>query len=344
MAAKKTESKQQMADLKAQLSEKKLQKLYLFFGEETFLIDLNISRICELVPHMDFPEFNRIMITSDTPLAEVSDSLESFPMMAEKKLVIINDSGAFKAKAAADLKEFYTRRIENIAEDTVVIFRESEVDKRSTVYKAAVKHGWVGEFTHLDDTDLITWVMREAKNLGSKISKDNAQLLISISDRSLLTLKNELEKLCAYSKDEITAPTIERLASRSLEAKVFDLCDYMIQSNTGMALCVLEELKTNKESPFGILYMIFSTYSKMLKCKVITERHEPYEAYPSLLGVPKFSVKKYTDGAKKFSKSELSRILMLAIELDLSVKRGEIPQWQAVEKLVVEGSERRKNG
>ena len=340
MAAKAADSKQHMTQLKQQLSENKLEKLYLFFGDESFLIDFYIKKITQLVPHMDFPEFNHILVNSEMPLAEVSEAMEAFPMMTDKKLVIINDSGAFKSKASAELKEFYTRKIEQIPDDTVVIFRESDVDKRSGVYKTAQKYGFVGEFSHLDDTDLTTWVMREAKNLGRKIGKDEAALLISMSDRSLLTLKNELEKLCSYVDSQITAPIIEKLASRSLEAKVFDLCDSMIKKDTSCALCILEDLKTNKESPFGILYMAFSTYSKLLKCKLLMERKEPYDSFAESLGVPRFSVNKYKEGARLYTASQLKNILMLIVELDLSVKRGELPQWQAVEKLVLSRQER----
>ncbi|MBQ7974163.1 MAG: DNA polymerase III subunit delta [Clostridia bacterium] len=339
--SKKAESKQQMAELKKQLSENKLQNLYLFFGEETYLIDLNISRIAQLVPHMDFPDFNRISLNgSDCSLREIAESIEAFPMMTDRKLVIIKDSGAFRGKASAELREFYTEKINNLTDDTVVIFRESEVDKRSAVYKAAQKAGWTGEFSHLDDIDLITWVMREAKLLNRKITRENAALLISLTDRGLQTLKNELEKLAGYTEEEITAPSINKLTSRTLEAKVFDFCDCMMEKNSGKAIAVLEDLKTGKESPYGILYMLFSTFSKMLKAQILAERNEPYDGYAGELGVPRFSVKKYIDGAKKFSRQELCRILMLCVELDLSIKRGTISQWQAVEKLVLSGTER----
>lgn len=340
--SKKAESKEQMAELKKQLSENKLQKLYLFFGEETYLIDLNISRITELVPDMDFPEFNRIALDGgESSLREIGESIEAFPMMTDRKLVIIKDSGAFRGKASAELREFYAEKINNLTDDTVLIFRESDVDKRSAVYKAAQKAGWTGEFTHLDDTDLITWVMREAKYLDRKITRENAALLISLTDRGLQTLKNELLKLAGYTEEEITAPTINKLTSRSLEAKVFDFCDCMMEKDGGRVLQLLEDLKTAKESPYGILYMLFSTFSKMLKAQILAERSEPYEAYAAALSVPRFSVKKYVDGAKKFSRDKLCAILMLCVELDLNIKRGNISQWQAVEKIALFGTEKK---
>ena len=338
--SKKAEAREQMTELKKQLAEGKLQKLYLFFGEETFLIDLNISRITELVPDMDFPEFNRIVLDGgESPLREIGESIEAFPMMTDRKLVVIKDSGAFRSKASSELRDFYVEKINNLTDDTVLVFRETEVDRRSAVYKAAQKAGWTGEFTHLDDTDLITWVMREAKYLNRKISRENAAYLISLTDRGLQTLKNELLKLAGYTEDEITAPSISKIASRSLEARVFDFCDSIMEQDAGRALLLLDDLKTAKESPYGILYMLFSTFSKLLKAQILTQRNEPYGAFASALSVPAFSVKKYVEGSKKFSRSKLCGILMLCVELDLNIKRGNIGQWQAVEKLALYGTE-----
>lgn len=332
---KKDQSKSKMTELKNQLSDNKLMPLYLFYGEEEFLINLNIDKIKKLVPHNDFEDFNRIILNgADCSLAQVADALDTFPMMADRKLVIIKDSGAFGAKAAAEVREFYTEKIENLQEDTVLIFKETSVDKRSAVYKAAMKKGWVGEFTRLDDMDLVTWLIREARARKRKLDRDNAAYMVQMTDRSLQTLKNELEKVCAYTEEEITKPAIDKLVSRSLEARVFDLCDAMMNKDADKSLIMLSDLKTNKESPYGILYILYTTFSKMLMARMLMERNEPEEAFAEALSVPKFSVRKYVSGARKFTKQELSQKLMLITETDLAIKRGETEQWQGVERFI----------
>ena len=109
MAAKNADSKQKMTDLKKQLSENKLHKLYLFFGEESFLMDYYIGQITKLIPHMDFEEFNHITLDSDSSLYDVSQAMESFPMMTDRKLVLLKDSGAFRSKTAEATKDFYKK-------------------------------------------------------------------------------------------------------------------------------------------------------------------------------------------------------------------------------------------
>ncbi|MBP3360523.1 MAG: DNA polymerase III subunit delta [Clostridia bacterium] len=328
-----------LQELKNQLNNKKLSSLYLFFGEETFLIDLYIDKIKALVPDMDFPDFNRISLDGKTaPLTEIADAVDGFPMMADKKLVIINDSGAFKGKLAENIREFYISIIKNISSDTVVIFRESDVDKRSAVYKAAAKNGTAVEFARLGDSDLAAWVIREAASAGKKITRANAELLVSVSDRGLETLKNEVSKLSAYAEEEeITAPIIERLASRSTEAKVFDLCDLITAKDADGALSMLEALKTNKTSPFSIMYLLYAAFEKALKAQLLSSRGEPFQSIAAALAVPKFAVQKYLKVAKTFTEKELTQLLILIPELDLSIKRGAVGQWQAVERLVFTG-------
>ena len=162
--------------LKKQIKENKTDKLYLFFGEEKFLIDKYIKDITNLVPDMGFPEFNRIIIDgAEASLSDISDAVDSFPMMSDRKLIIITDTGAFGAKSSAEIKEYYTTLFGKITDDTVLIIREENVDKRSAVYKSIKKYGTVVEFKILSDTDLVTWVIRRAHREEKKITRENAE-------------------------------------------------------------------------------------------------------------------------------------------------------------------------
>lgn len=325
--------------LKNQIKNDKLSKLYVFFGEEDFLTELYTKRICEKIPDMGFPEFNRITLDGkDSAPVEIADAVDTFPMMAERKAVIISESGAFGAKVSAEIKELYLRIFENLSDDTVIIIKETNVDKRGAVYKSAKKHGTVIEFKRLSDADIVTWIMREARGLGKTVSKQNAILMTSICGKNLNALKNEIEKLSSYADgDEITETDIRRLASRSLEARVFDLCDYMMNKNADSALLLMEDLKTNKESPFAILYLFYIEFEKLLKAKLYTKQNMPRSDIASAISVPPFKVAKYISAARSFSEDELAHLIIMVPQLDLSVKRGEIQEWQAIEALVFEG-------
>ena len=132
--------------LKKQLKEGILAPLYVFYGEEDYLREMYVNRVKDCVPDGGFPDFNHIKIEGrDVAFSEYDDAWESFPMMTEKKLIHIKDSGIFQLKSGKDeasteeKKEFWTEKFKRISDDTVVIFDETSVDKRSALYKAAAK-------------------------------------------------------------------------------------------------------------------------------------------------------------------------------------------------------------
>lgn len=327
--------------LKKQIDSDKLSKLYLFFGEEEFLTEYYTNRICEKIPDMGFPEFNRIKLDGKSSSAsEIADSVETFPMMAERKVVIISESGAFGARSSQEIKNLYVEMFKNLSDDTVIIIQETNVDKRNAAYKAAKKYGTVIEFTHLNDADATSWLIREARNNGKTISKQNAMLIASYCERDLRTLKSEMDKLSSYAESEITESDIIQLASKSLEAKAFDLCDHIMNKNTDKALSLYEDLITNKENPFAILYLLYSSFEKLLKAKLYS--YLPPGELATVLGVAPFFVKKYSQGARNFSEEELIDLITLIPKLDLSIKRGEISQWQSIESIIFKGCRRNK--
>lgn len=335
----------EITSLKNQIKNDKLSQLYVFYGEEDFLIDYYTKKICEKVPDMGFPEFNRIVIDGkEAALTEIADAVDTFAMMAPRKVVIISQSEAFSKSVSAEKKDLFVRIFENLSDDTVIVMKESSVDKRGSVYKSAKKHGTVVEFNRLNESDLIGWVMREVHVCGKTISKQNAMLLVSICEKGLTTLKNEIEKLSANAGDEITQTDINLLASRSLEARVFDLCDHIMNKDADKAISLLEDLKMNKESPFAILYILYNTFEKLLKAKVYSLQNMSRSDIAAAISLSPYVAAKYITAARGFSEDRLCELLAAVPYMDLSIKRGKISNWQAIESLVFKGIGDKNNG
>lgn len=321
--------------LKKDLKEENYEKLYVFFGEEVYLKELYIKKLLDIVPDDGFEEFNKIIIDArESSLEAVDDALRSFPMMSDKKIVLIENSGIFKG-ASQEVKDFYTKVFSSLAEDTILIFSEGEVDKRSVLYKAASRVGSVIEFAPLSHIDLVAFVQRETVAMGAKIQKDVAEYLVNIADTDLSSIKNEILKLVSNCK-EITKTDVDRLVSKSLQIRVFDLCDFLIERKTEKVLQMVEDLKTVKESPFKLLYILFGTFDKMLKAKLSEDEGIPYGQIVSELGVAPFIAKKYINGAKGFSVDELALMVARVAETDLLIKQGKVDEWTAFEDYINE--------
>ena len=332
-----------LINLKKQLKEGRLSPLYLFYGEEEFLRETYVRRVAELVPDGGFPEFNHIKLEgADIPLSEYDDAWESFPMMTDKKLIHIKNSGIFKprskgsedASTPQEKKEFWEEKFKRILDDAVVIFDETTVDKRGTLYKAAVKAGQAVEFKYLKDDVLVTWVIKQCLNRKMKISKDNAAYLVTLCDPGLNNINNELNKLFEYSRDEILRSDIDRVVSKPLDVEVFELTDAIMSGNAAKAMAVLKDIKMVTDSALGAIYLMLSNFEKLLRVKLMSGA--PQEEIISALGVGYYIGRKYIESARGFSVDALRWMIKRVPETDLSIKEGRIDGWNALEQYVME--------
>ena len=333
MAYKK--SNDTLIKLKKMLKDGKTEPLYLFFGEESYLKELYEEKIKELVPDGGFPDFNRFKFEGpDNELNDYDDAWENFPMMAEKKLIIIKDSGIFN-RPNEEQKNFWQEKFKHTSEDMVVIFDETKVDKRSVTYKALAKNGTAVEFDFLGDSDLVAWVNKQSLNAKVKMSKDTAYYFINVCGRGLNTLQSEFNKLLEYCDDgEITKNDVDTVVSKSLEVQVFDLTDAIMKHDANTAMEVVGGLRSSSQSALAILYLIGATVEKMLKAK--TMEGENIRAVAEKLGCAPFIAGKYAEGARAFSEKALIRMNVRIPEIDYEIKLGRLDMWTGVEQYISE--------
>ncbi len=320
--------------LKSAVKDGRLEPMYLFFGEEDYLKELYVEKIKALMPDGGFPDFNRLEFEGkDNPLSAYDDAWESFPMMTDKKLIIIKDSEIFN-RPNEETKNFWQNKFKHVSDDTVVVFCETKVDKRSVTYKAFAKSGTVVEFAFQSDADLTTWVNKQALNAKIKISKDTAAYFVNVCDKGINSLKNELDKLFAYCDGEITKSDIDKVVSKSLEVQVFDLTDAIMAGDAAKAMEVAGSIRTSNQSAMGMLYLVNSSAEKLLLAKTMSGKSVGEIA--SAMGTAPFIAGKYADSAKGFSEEALVRMVKRVPEIDYEIKLGKADMRTAVEQYIAE--------
>ena len=263
--------------LKQQIKAGNIGNLYLFFGEETFVKDMYLEKLKSFVPDGGFGDFNYIFLDGkDAESEKVDDALNSFPMMAEKKLIVVKNSGIFK-KATEEVKEFWQERLSDIPDYVMLIFDEQEADKRSALYKAVTKNGLCVEFSYMKDYEVAGWVAREVQKAGKKISKDAADYLVAMCDPGISNVKNELMKLIDFSGEEIYKTDIDKAVSKPLSVAVFDITDALMEKNGDKVVSTVLKMRDNNESAFTILYLLHSAFDKMLYAKFLLDEGFSYD-------------------------------------------------------------------
>lgn len=330
------EKANKMAQLKKDIKEKNPHGIYLMYGEEAYGKKMYIERLCALIDDGGFADFNKITIDNkNISFGTVDDAIESFPVMSDKKLVIIKNSGIFY-KANDEQKEYWSKKIDNLPEWVVLIFDEENVDKRNTLFKKVSKLGADIEFSYMNEVDLVTWVERLVLKENKKISKDVAQYFISICDSGMANVKNELDKLINYCDETITKPAVDKIVSKSVNVKVFELTDCIMAKNADKALGILMDLKTVRESAFKLLYLLSSTFDKMFRCSLMLDEGASYNDIASKIGVAPFIAKKYANSARGFGENYLCERIIEVAEIDFAIKNGETGEWEALKKFVLD--------
>ena len=121
------------------IKNKTFRSVYLLYGEESFLIRSCKNRLKEALvgdDTMNFLSFEG----SGTDINAVKDAAETMPFFAERRMVLLDNTGLFK-KDSGNLPEF----LDTMPDTTCMVFVEPEdgVDKRSRLYKKVAKLGYV---------------------------------------------------------------------------------------------------------------------------------------------------------------------------------------------------------
>lgn len=356
-------NKQSLDKLKLQLKTKTPARIYLFHGDEPFLIDYYVGDIKKIILEGDNESLNLSIFEGNIDIDEIIDACDTFPVFAERKLVIVKNSGLFyskskknssssndedmpveddlnleketplRNKAQAALIEY----IADIPDTTCLIFIESQADKRLKIYKQVAAHGLSLEFSRNKPSELVPWVIKGMKSCNKIIDYEAAQHLVAISEADMYTLRNEIFKLADYAGDrkEITLNDVKLMAIPTIKSVIFDLLDAVAKKDTAKSLIILNDIITLKEPEQKILAMLSKQMGEILKLKLLMEERATQDQINQYFqGKHPYALKIMTEQAYGMSVEYLKNILKNCMEAEENYKKGLIEPKLALELLL----------
>lgn len=257
------------SDLISNLKQGKILPLYLFFGEEEFLIQEAVDLIIKKVVDPGVRDFNfNTLYCKDTSASELVSLCQTLPFMSEKRLVIAKELDAFKA---ADLEELVSY-LNDPSPSTCLVMLSSQgkYDKKSVI-SAVEAHGAVTRFYALLDPEIITWIEGWTKTRGLSIQRDAAQFLWQTLGNDLQKIGNELEKvhISINEKKAITFDDVKTVVGDFREYTSFDLAAALGRKNREKAFLILSRLIQEGEAPVGLLGSIIWNFRRLMQAKVM---------------------------------------------------------------------------
>ena len=328
-----------MKNLNEDLITHKFQNVYLFYGEEAYLKQLYKKKMQEaILPEGDTMNFSVYGGKNADP-KEIISQADTMPFFADHRLILVEDSGFFKS-GAEELAEYMAQ----IPETTTFVFVESDVDKRSKMFKALKDHGKIVEFAAQNQELLTRWMLGRLKRENKNITKAAMQEFFDRVGTDMGTLDREMEKLICYclDKDVIELPDVEAVCPQAVTNKIFDMVSAIIECRRKDALEMYYDLLALKEPPMRILFLITRQYNILLQLKDLKRKGTNNSAMAKAAGIPPFAVSRSLGQASRLSIDSIKKILRYSVEMETAVQTGQRNEQIAVELVIMEASRERE--
>ncbi|EGD48515.1 DNA polymerase III, delta subunit [Ruminiclostridium papyrosolvens DSM 2782] len=330
--------------LKKELKENKLQNVYLFYGQEDYLIKYYMNAIGNLIVDEETKDLNYIYLEGKKDTNTLIENCETMPVFCDKKLVISRNSGYFKSKKGggegSDKKSENNKLadyIENMPPYTCLIFVEQEVDKRIKLVNTIKKKGLVVEFDYQKPADLVKWVVKVFKSHKKTIDTIAASYIVENSEYSMVELLNEIDKIVNFTGEiqNISIDDVKSVCTTTIKSRIFDLTDAVAEGNISKALMLLNDMAFLKEPMQKIMYMIVRQIRMVYRMKLLKQQGMREDAAAKQMGLTPFVASKVLGLSRNMEIGVLEKAMYYSLELDESVKTGKMTDRTAIELLIV---------
>lgn len=255
---------------------KQFAPIYILCGEETYLKEYYLQQLKEALVEETFADFNLIELGEKNISADsLSDALNGYPAMSDKKLVILKDYDVFKAEST--VQEVILSCVAEWPEYLHLVLYYDAVDfkptKTTKIYKSIKDFLCVAEFGRLAEKELIAWVQRKVKSYGVTIDSSMCSYLIFTCGNDMTRLLTEIQKACTHTTTgEVKQYNIDSVCSPTLEAVVFDLTDAISQGNYENAIRKFNNLLTQKNNEVMLFSIVTRHIQRLYAAKICKEK------------------------------------------------------------------------
>ena len=324
-----------MKSLNEDIKSGTFKQAYLLYGEEAYLKKQYKDKLTKaMLPEGDTVNYAYYEGKGTNP-AELIDLAETMPFFADRRLIVVENSGFFK-NATPELADY----IKNMPETACFLFVESEVDKRGKMYKSVKDKGRAVEMGRQDEKTLLYWLAGMVKKEGKQIKESTARYLVAKTGTDMENLEKEMEKLFSYTlgQTEITVQDVDEICTTQITNKIFDMVEAVATKQQKRALHYYYDLLALKEPPMRILYLLSRQFKLLMEVKDLSGRGYEKSQIAKTAGLHPFVAGKYIKQCHSFSKEELRSIMEDAANMEEMVKTGRLNDRMSVELFIVKYS------
>ena len=217
-------------------------RILVLHGTEQYLLRRHLQTLADalIAAHGDIARFT--LDGESVAAADVLDELRSFGLMAQHKLVVVEQAERFLARG--DHRRLMEGYCEKPMEEATLVLRAGRWHA-GNLDKLVAKVGAIVACEAPSPSQAIDWVQRRvAKETGQTMDPEAASMLVERIGPDLARLDTEAMKIAAFAGEgaAITAAHVAEMTPRSREEIVWQVQGPLMSGDAPSALGILDEL------------------------------------------------------------------------------------------------------
>lgn len=320
--------------LKQLRSDAPLGRLYLLYGEDSFIVERLISVILNKrfggnpPDSLSFEQYR----AGDSDVQRVIDAVKTMSMFGGVKLVIYRD--------LERLNEEELKRLCAYAENPVrahLVLVATKIDGRKKSWSTLKKAAQTAECTPLSDWQIVDYIRAEAKASKLNFDANAAETLADCIGPNRAIIERALEKLSlAVTNDQIISSTfITDHIVETRERSVFELTKALSKRDIPACLSALHVLIEQRQEPIMINGLLARHARQMIQVKLGQAMRLSNDEIMKKSGITYYAMRECLEGASKYSMNELFQFHSKIFECDRDLKSKPIPNPLILAKVLM---------
>lgn len=308
--------------------------VYFIFGDEPFLIDQCVNRFKYGLLDENSFDFNySLFYASDADVQSIKDTVETLPVFAQRRVVILKNSHELKESEWNELESLF----KNPVDSTVFVLFADKIDKRKKHFKNLIDTSSALEFKKPYDNEIPRWINYYASQYELKLTQGAVHRLHRLVGNNLSEIYAQLEKIKVYLDGATTVDVehVNAVVSNSREESVFDFTKAVGQKDRVRALEQIVSLLDQGQNEIGIVNLLARHMRILLTVRTGMDQGIGGTKLANLANVSPYFIEEYCAQAKGWPVRKLEDSLVLLGETDKALKSSPLSSHIWLENMVL---------
>ncbi len=323
------------------IRERNFAPVYYVHGDDDFLKDDAVRQLIAAAVDPATRDFNlEVRRGGEIDAGTLASLVDTPPMMAERRMVVVRDVGALKKDARAALDQYLKRPARETILALVTLGADAKSDKKLEAAAAITV-----AFDPLTDDRVPKWIEHQVTELGATIDERAVTLLHEAVGNDLPALMSEIDKLVSYTAGKpIDEAAVTAIVGIRNGETIGDLLDAVLDRDAPRALALLPQvLQQPKMGAVPVVMTLATQFMAVAWARALRDRGTSMgQMYNELFNFLKESrgafvgrawgdaVKSWTRGVEKWTTPQLDRALALLLTADTALKGSRVSSDEQV--------------